>query len=547
VESFRHSPFDERWFDFERTLKRDGWVDSTLREFERITTPYLRITRPYSTEPLPPEGAWDELRLGGVVSFTVKFPPEHAEKFEIASEALPAVVKILCRGLEHAAGLLADIETRHWRTAAFSPEEKPGETHLGEADRYLIRVVRFFDRLATEQPERARAEIGLWPQDDEFFFDKLKIYVLMKAHLFSGHECAEGILALTDRAFWDNYLRRELLHTLRARWDEFPDEERRLIEERILRGPDQRYEEDAEEYARRKASSAATILGWLALNNCEISEDVQCELPRLREANPDWRPSWDTSADHDWEARGGNVRVDTDASKVIDAPLAEVVSIAEEHTTHPFGEFTEYRPFDGLVKERPLRALSALSLEARNDRYPTRLWRSALTDWPDDTSDRLRCLFAFRLIRLPSQVVFDLRHRIEAPVSSRPPRSEADTRGGPHGASDRLRLDVSFHLPGVPFGTVTPVHFSGGPVSECKPDGCLLIAERAGSRCLGPFRARPLRDRSVQTPSSNRGRKSPLEAHGKRRFPRALASGKPHIRGISSEPDSRPSLFRSDR
>jgi hypothetical protein len=409
VESFRHSPFDDRWFDFERTLKRDGWIDSTLREFERITTPYIRVSRPYSTEPLPPEGAWDELRLGEVVSFTVKFPPKHAEKFEVPSEVLPAVVRILCRGIEHAAGLLADIETRYWRTAAFSPEDKPGQTHLGEADRYLRRFVRFFDRLATEQSERARAEIGVWPQDDEFFFDKLKIYVLMNAHLFSGHECAEGILTLSDRAFWDNYLRRELLHTLRARWGEFINEDRRLIEERILRGPDQGDQEDPTEYAPRKASAAATIFGWLTLHNCEISEDIQRELPRLREANLDWRPSWDASADHDWESRGGNVTVNTDASKIIDAPLAEVASLAEEHTTHPVGEFTEYRPFDGLVKERPLRALSALSLQARNGHYPTRLWRSALSDWPDDTSDRLRCLFALRLVRLPSQIIFDLR------------------------------------------------------------------------------------------------------------------------------------------
>jgi hypothetical protein len=41
-----------------------------------------------------------------------------------------------------------------------------------------------------------------------------------------------------------------------------------------------------------------------------------------------------------------------------------------------------------------------------------RFWRSALTDWPDGTSDRLRCLFATRLLHLPGQIVFDLRHYI---------------------------------------------------------------------------------------------------------------------------------------
>jgi hypothetical protein len=135
-------------------------------------------------------------------------------------------------------------------------------------------------------------------------------------------------------------------------------------------------------------------------------------LPKLRKADDRWRPGWDASADYSSEARGSSVNVNTDASKIANAPLAEIIPLAEEHTKHSFFEFTEYRPFDGLVKERPFRALSALSLEARNGRYPTRFWQSALTDWPNDTSDRLRCLFAARLARLPGQSVFDLRYYI---------------------------------------------------------------------------------------------------------------------------------------
>jgi hypothetical protein len=276
-----------------------------------------------------------------------------------------------------------------------------------------MRLVRLFDRLASEQPELARAEVDLWPKDDEFFFDKLRIYALKKEDLFSVHECAEGIVALSDQAFWNSYQRRELLHTLRARWSDFPNKDRHLIEERILRGPNQwDKEEEPAEYAKRKAGASASLLGWLALHKCELSAEVEQQLPKLRGANDHWQPSWDASADHDWEARGGSVAVNTDASIIRDAPLAQVVALAEEHTRHPFFEFTEYRPFDGLVKERPFRALSALALEARNGRYPVRFWRSALTDWPDDTSTRLRCLFATRLLRLPSQVVLDLRYYI---------------------------------------------------------------------------------------------------------------------------------------
>jgi hypothetical protein len=220
LESFRHSPSEDRWFELASVLNRIGWTNSTLREFERIATPYIQSRRPFSTRPLPPEGFWQELRLTEVVSFEVKFPLEHAENFEVSSEALAAVFRILGRGLQHAAGLLADIETSYWQTATFDPDQKPGHHHLDEADRYLLRVVRFFDRLATENPAHARAEVAQWPADEEFFFDKLRTYALMNVGLFSGHECAEGILALPEQGFWNRHHRRELLHTLRARWSE---------------------------------------------------------------------------------------------------------------------------------------------------------------------------------------------------------------------------------------------------------------------------------------------------------------------------------------
>ena len=145
LESFRHLPSENRWFDFVRVLKRDGWTSSTLRNFERIAMPYLHCSRPHREKPeSPPEVNWQDLRRSELVSFEVKFPPEYAENFEVNSTELPSVIRILCRGLQHAAGLLGDIETAYWQTATFHPEQKPGDHHLNEADRYLLRTVSFF-------------------------------------------------------------------------------------------------------------------------------------------------------------------------------------------------------------------------------------------------------------------------------------------------------------------------------------------------------------------------------------------------------------------
>lgn len=389
-----------------------GWASSTQREFERITTPYLRCSRLSRSDPVPPEGTWQDLRIGEVVSLDVKFPSEHAENFDVTSEALPAVFRILCRGLQHAAGLLTDIDTRWWQTTTFHQQQKPGEHYLDDSDRYILRVVGLLDRLATEHPDITRAEGAQWPKDDPFFFDKLRIYALMKGDVFPGRECAEGILSLSNDGFWNSHHRRELLHTLRARWHDFSATDRRRIEARIFAGPRQWEREEATEYARRKAISAATTFGWLAQQSCKLSAAVERQLPKLRKADERWRPEWDASADESHESRGGGVTVNTDAAKVIDLPLADIVPAAEAHTRHPFFEFTEYRPFEGLVEHRPWRALSALSLEARNGRYPTALWRSALSAWPVETRDRLGCLFAARLVRLPTEVIAELKYDI---------------------------------------------------------------------------------------------------------------------------------------
>jgi len=238
----------------------------------------------------------------------------------------------LCRGLQHGAGILADLETRYWQTTTFHPEEKPGEHYLDGKDRYLLRVVKLFDRLALEQPRLARIEVSIWPTADEFFFDKLRIYALMNGGLFSGHVCAEGLMALSDEGFWNSRHQRELLHTLRARWAEFSEEDRGHIEGRIVRGPRQWEGEEPEEYARRRAITSATILGWLELQGCKLSAKTQQTLPELRKADERWRPEWDATVEESHESRGGSVAVNTDASKIKDAPLGQVVPLAVEHT-----------------------------------------------------------------------------------------------------------------------------------------------------------------------------------------------------------------------
>src|SRR5262249_49863475 len=162
----------------------------------------------------------------------------------------------------------------------------------GDADKYFRSVVGLFDRLALESPGVARVEVSSWPANETFFFDKLRIYAGMKPDVVSADEMVSWLVSLPDERFWNAYHRRELLHSLRARWAALGRDARERIESRIIKGPARWRDEEQTHYDARKASTAATILGWLERNGCELSPEALALLPSLREANPRWQPNW---------------------------------------------------------------------------------------------------------------------------------------------------------------------------------------------------------------------------------------------------------------
>ena len=249
-----------------------------------------------------------------------------------------------------------------------------------------------------------------WPQEEPFFFNKLRLWAWTFNGLFSGAEVGAGLLSLSDQAFWKEYERRELLHLLRCRWGDLPLDKRERLERRLVNGRARRDGEADDDYNRRRSVASVTILGWLTRQGCELSNDTQRVLQRLRSADPRWRPEWDEAADRSYDPRGGSIQTAPDPSPLIDAPLSQIIPLAKEHTRSPVDELTEYRPFDGLVEQRPGRAVAALTNAARQDDYPEEFWRSAMQNWPDAARLRLVWLFGARLARLPSEIVFKCRH-----------------------------------------------------------------------------------------------------------------------------------------
>ncbi len=89
-----------------------------------------------------------------------------------------------------------------------------------------------------------------------------------------------------------------------------------------------------------------------------------------------------------------------------------MVSRAKEDLKRDFGSFTEKRPFTGLVKANPRKALSALTVAGRAGDYPTAFWSAMINDLPDDITPRLKRVFLHRLVRLPHTFIVELHHTL---------------------------------------------------------------------------------------------------------------------------------------
>ena len=415
IEKFHTAPDDPSglrvsWDEMRRRIETEGWTNSFLREFERNVTPYIETERPLRLDAArPPDKDWSQLNLDDIARFKVAFPIPVGRQPEIPNDVLPKIYQIVRRHLELATGLLADIGTIYWKTSTFYPEDRHGRRYIGGESTYLFWFRGLFDRMVKVHPELVRADTTLWPKEESFFFNKLHLYAWTFDVLFSGDEVGDGLLSLSDEAFWEENYRPELLHLLKCRWHELPSDKREQVERRLVNGRARYGGESEEDFEQRRASGSAMVLGWLINQGCELSRETLDVPPDLRRADPRWCPEWDENADESREGRVASIETDSDPSCIIDVPINQIIPLARQHTGRAFPEPYDHRPFDGLVEQRPVRAVAALTHAARQGEYPAKFWRSALQKWPDGARHRLSWLFGARLARLPSEIVVELQ------------------------------------------------------------------------------------------------------------------------------------------
>ncbi len=410
----RSRNWNGEWFDLKRRIRTEGWTASVLREFRRFATPRLEIRPPFGLgQAKPPRGSWDDIKLSNLGQFEVKLLERRNEELDVPDDILPQVFSILQEQLGVASGLLQDIETIYFRMPSCYPgREVDGKEHITESAKCVTWFIQLFDRMAARWPELANAHATTWSATDQFFFSKLKLYALSKGGVFQAERVAEEVLSLDQRTFWDIDVVRELLFLLADRWKEFSQENRNQLIDRILTGPDQLSHWSNEEFPRLRDQFAARYARYLQLQGCELAADRSERLVEMIKSISDWSDSWANSMVVEHGSRVGWVGTDEKPDVLMNLPDHEVIPKAMEEMKREFGSFTNKRPFTGLVKSNPRKALSALTIAARSGDYPEAFWSSMINELPAGVTPRLRRVFLNRLLRLPHAVIVEQRHSL---------------------------------------------------------------------------------------------------------------------------------------
>jgi hypothetical protein len=403
------------WFDLKKRINAEGWTASVLREFRKVTTPRLVIKRPYGLRlSRPPSVHWEEIHFSDLGQFEVVFFKHHNKTIEIPDERLPQVFRLFEEQLIVASVLLADIESSFFQTPTCYPnrevEGRVGTRNDGAT--FFAWFVKLFNRMAATWPELACAHATTWPATDSFFFRKLKIYAFSKVDVFKGDHVAEEILSLDQEKFWDRGVIRELLFLLVDRWAEFSLESRNQLNERILSGPNKLTYESEDAFTVRRNNLAARYTRYLELKGCELTAGHSERLSEMIKGIPDWNDRRATSTVIEMGSCGGIVVTDEKPDAVLNLPVNAVLSKAREELKQDFHSLTDKRPFTGLVKANPRKALSALTNAGKAGDYPEDFWSVMIKELPADIKPRLRRVFLNRLARLPYAVIAELRYTL---------------------------------------------------------------------------------------------------------------------------------------
>jgi hypothetical protein len=396
------------WHRLQRSIKKYGCSPLIINEIADCLKPRLKI-QSYSSDPIAPL-AEDEYQLKVEVDYQ-----EVVFDIEIPQKLLPSLVSKIRDNL------ILSTELEYFtfgRQRAFintlTPEPSSSKRTSYYGINSLIQIfLNLFARLKQFDIKLARQEYFLWPISNEVF-SLLKIWAAKDPLISDSADFGSLItIGLERKQLWAGYLLRELHLSLKERWIDLTDDDKKAFCSRLLVGCSQYEHESENDWNKRRAFNSLSSIHWMQSNNCKLSWISDSDISELRALAPDWQPEDSDGVTRSSGTFGGVVQINTDYQIFDGLSEQEIIHTAIASSGREFRSLVEHKPFQGLALDEPSRALSALKFQLKNGEFTSSLWRDFFNySVRENDSSELSCSIAETLLMLENNQLNEISYQV---------------------------------------------------------------------------------------------------------------------------------------
>lgn len=397
-------------YEIQGRAQQEGWSPSLIRKLADLYRPCVTVKKSFGVcHPL----LWTEDKNPEtIIHADVNYPRPH-EDLHIPDAQLAYAISQFRGNLELAISLEQEItgdDQLHFETSRADDDgpDLPNDSYGLTGP--IIQFQKLMDRWAALDPSAARTEIMGWPTADLYIFARLRIWAAGNA-LLTPSEAAQIFLALPDVVFWGSTHERDLLYALRDRWAELSNDAKLALEDRLRTGSYSWNDDVRGGRDRAIAHDRLSRLYWLSTHGVVFRFDLAAESAKLKAVAPEWTTQAGDDAASSRAPVVFSVERDDNAEPLLETPLSEILTLAQEAGRFDFIGRVQREPFRGFSTRRPSRALGALTHAARQGQAPRWAWSEFLhADGRLTDTARMISVIARRLERLPLTLLGEIAY-----------------------------------------------------------------------------------------------------------------------------------------
>lgn len=397
-------------YRFEELLKVQGWNTTTLQFFETEMKPFVDLRPPTGlSSSKPPMKSWEDLHTRDIFDYEIKFPLQLNHNIEVPDKYLYRILLATLQHLRNANDLAKALDKDYYfiiPTCYATSEEDDYNLQEHSAFYFFLEKLKLLVDFA---PSQAKALSLNLTCEHSIYFTKLALFSYGYSSLFSSSEAINYLLSLDQEHFWDDNYQLDILKLLQKRWPDLLEPHKEKLAKRILEGPPKSHYDTDGEHEHFKYRPICTFIEWLKSKNLELPELLLNETKWIDTQRNELVKADLAELEQATFSRIYRVTTDDDAAPLRNTPIRDIIERSKQLLYREPGSRVAEKPFNGLVKSNPRRAILALSYQAKRGCYPIEFWSALLDYWPEKTSKRERIALLQGLKRIPPNHLIELR------------------------------------------------------------------------------------------------------------------------------------------